>query len=163
MLILDGAKMARLAEVQKPHWFWSHVDRGHPMDCWPWKGKKRWTNGYGSAERPDGSVAGAHRVAFEVSGGMLIPGMVIMHLCDNPPCCNPAHLRQGTYSDNIRDAIAKGRFTQHRFRLGRSVRASFCKRGHPLTPENRIGRLGACRQCDKLRGIAYRQRKKALA
>lgn len=32
-----------------------------------------------------------------------------MHTCDNPPCCNPAHLRCGTQKENIEDKYTKGR------------------------------------------------------
>lgn len=39
---------------------------------------------------------------------------VLMHSCDNPRCVNPGHLKIGTQRDNIRDAIAKGRFLHHR-------------------------------------------------
>ena len=35
-----------------------------------------------------------------------------MHTCDVTRCCNPAHLRLGTQSENIRDAYAKGRRRQ---------------------------------------------------
>lgn len=34
---------------------------------------------------------------------------VVMHTCDNPPCCNPLHLRVGTNAMNQRDAAKKGR------------------------------------------------------
>lgn len=35
--------------------------------------------------------------------------MDICHTCDNPPCCNPMHLFEGTRLDNVHDMRAKGR------------------------------------------------------
>jgi hypothetical protein len=34
---------------------------------------------------------------------------MIIHSCDNPPCCNPAHLRPGSAQDNATDREAHGR------------------------------------------------------
>jgi predicted amino acid dehydrogenase len=38
--------------------------------------------------------------------------MGVLHRCDTPRCCNPAHLFLGTQLDNIADATAKGRVAQ---------------------------------------------------
>lgn len=51
----------------------------------------------------------AHRLAYIFAGGdPQTP--VVRHRCDNPPCVNPDHLVGGTVTDNIRDAIERGRY-----------------------------------------------------
>lgn len=88
--------------------FWSGVDRSSGPDaCWPWKrGRKR--HGYGSFAVSKTRIVIAHRFAWELTNGD--PGeLLVCHRCDNPPCCNPAHLFLGTSKDNVQDAIVKGR------------------------------------------------------
>jgi hypothetical protein len=88
--------------------FWSKVDKsGGPDACWPWIAGKQ-QQGYGVFSR-DGKSANAHRVAFDLANGPIPAGLFVCHTCDNPPCCNPAHLFSGTHSDNMRDKVAKGR------------------------------------------------------
>lgn len=48
-------------------------------------------------------------VLEEALGRPLAEGMVTRHTCDNPPCCNPAHLIEGTQAQNLADMVARGR------------------------------------------------------
>lgn len=34
---------------------------------------------------------------------------MVAHSCDNPPCCNPRHLTAETQSENMQEAISRGR------------------------------------------------------
>lgn len=51
----------------------------------------------------------AHRWAWADRFGSIPDGMRVCHTCDNPPCCNPAHLFLGTDADNAQDRASKGR------------------------------------------------------
>lgn len=57
----------------------------------------------------NGGMRGVHRVAWEAWNGTIPAGMWVLHHCDNPPCCNPAHLYLGTPADNNRDRDERGR------------------------------------------------------
>lgn len=94
-----------------PDRFWDKVATGDPEACWPWTGGDRHEFGYGRfhlSNSPQRRIW-AHRFAFMLATGEDARGMVVMHSCDNPPCCNPAHLSLGTQRDNVADMIAKGR------------------------------------------------------
>jgi hypothetical protein len=89
--------------------FWSKVDwsGGHEA-CWPWMAGID-KDGYGKFQtgtHRNQRHWRSHRYVAEMMG-MVAP--VIMHTCDNPPCCNPDHLRAGTQRDNRDDCIKKGR------------------------------------------------------
>lgn len=88
----------------------SRIDRsGGPDACHPWT-RHRTRQGYGSWH----GIA-VHRIVLAQSLGRAIRlGYYACHTCDNPPCCNPAHLFEGTHTDNMRDAARKGRTTGER-------------------------------------------------
>jgi len=93
--------------VEDERRFWSKVDVRGPDDCWPWTaGRGSW--GYGQFWLSSlGRSPQAHRVAAHLGIG---PGHGnVLHRCDNPPCCNPAHLYWGTPGDNMRDRDERGR------------------------------------------------------
>lgn len=85
--------------------FWSRVDKRGPKDCWEWTGRPSET-GYGRF-RVCGVQYYAHRVAFTIVNGDT--ELDVLHTCDHPWCCNPAHLYAGTAADNRRDCVERGR------------------------------------------------------
>lgn len=85
----------------------SGVSIGAENECWPWiRGKTK--SGYGEF-MVDGRMRYAHREAYALANGPIPTGMFVCHKCDNPPCCNPAHLFLGTSRDNSVDMSRKGR------------------------------------------------------
>lgn len=99
--------MPRRPSVPDADAFWALVGQEAPEACWEWDGRRN-EKGYGTLSFA-GRFARAHRVAWELTYGPIPDGMVICHRCDNPPCCNPAHLFLGTQLENIADREAKGR------------------------------------------------------
>lgn len=106
-------------------YFWANVepmmdDRG----CWEFAGA-RFKRGYGRIT--DGLYA--HRLSWEIHNDRKLERKeVVMHLCDNVSCVNPAHLRVGTQQENMDDKVAKGRHPK--FGLGDD---DPCPSGHVRT------------------------------
>ena len=92
----------------------------------------------------------AHRIAFEREWSVkLKPGQVVRHTCDNPGCVNPLHLMLGTQSDNIKDAVIRGRHSTN----GNELK-THCPKGHEYSESNTYiypsGSRG-CRTCNRER------------
>mgnify|MGYP006921331108 CR=1 FL=1 len=99
--------------------FWSKVDKtpgqGPNGHCWIWTGvinnKGYGTTSYGRNRKIKGLDGPrlAHRTSYELTVGPIPEGQHLLHSCDNPPCCNPAHLRPGHYKENTQDKVDRGR------------------------------------------------------
>lgn len=90
--------------------FWKRVDQsGGPDSCWEYT-SSRTVDGYGKLGwTPAMPFYVAHRFAWFATNGPIPDGMFVCHRCDNPPCCNPAHLFIGSNADNMADMVSKGR------------------------------------------------------
>jgi len=75
--------------------------------CWVWQ-EHTDRDGYGLFWR-NAKRYRVHRLMYELHNGESPGTLNVCHDCDNPPCCNPAHLWLGTNGDNTRDAMRKGR------------------------------------------------------
>lgn len=106
---LPKSEPARSLEVARR--FWLKIDKRSQNECWPWLAGTDSGDGYGRAY--DGyRTRQAHALAWELANGQKIPnGLGALHSCDNPPCCNPAHLRPGTEAENTNDRVIRNRLT----------------------------------------------------
>lgn len=85
-----------------------HIQRGDLDDCWMWHGATG-NGGYGRLGAGKGIQVRAHRAIWALENGPISPSLEVCHRCDNPPCCNPAHLFLGTHRANMSDMKEKGR------------------------------------------------------
>lgn len=99
--------------------YWSKVVVVNDDDsCWEWtatrfEGKNE---NYGkfnfvNPETSKRNATPAQRVAFYLTRGHM--PKVARHTCDNPPCCRPSHIRDGSQADNIADMDERGRRVVH--------------------------------------------------
>ena len=126
--------------------FWSKVDKSG--DCWVWTGTRD-VQGYGKFWGGQEKVL-AHRVAYELLVGPIPADLVVDHLCFNPPCVNPRHLRVVTRLDNsLRQ---------------RSALKTHCINGHAYDEANTYFRVNGrrdCRPCIRIRVRRYQARRAA--
>jgi len=126
-----------------------------PMSgCWIWTGNldtagypKFWLNK---------KMIRTHRFLKERQlGRSILPGLLACHHCDVRCCVNPAHIFEGTISENSLDSFNKGRvdmLAKSRLAAAKKLSLESCRNGHPYTPENtatRPGRPRRCRTCSR--------------
>jgi hypothetical protein len=103
--------------------FWGKVDRSSGPDaCWPWLAAVD-PAGYGALKVGRKKV-NAHRFSLQLKLGRPIgTGLLACHTCHNRLCVNPAHLYEGTSSQNFADMLSTGQPNPTRFQPARP--------GHP--------------------------------
>jgi hypothetical protein len=111
----------------------------------------------GRAERIYGTAL-VHRQVWILANGPIEPGLVVMHLCDNPACYRLDHLAVGTQKDNLHDMWRKGRGNNAQ------RRRTHCPQGHPYVGDNiDLSRQGwrRCRECNRRRARERARRYRA--
>lgn len=92
-----------------------------------------------------------HRVTYTLLVGPIPESYVIDHLCQNPPCCNPAHLEAVTFAENIR------RGTQWEWRAAFELAKTHCPARHPYDQANTYFTPQGHRQCRICKAEANRR------
>ena len=105
------------------------------LGCQEWPGRVD-KGGYGAFARY--GQRGAHRVAYFIEHGSIPSGKLVLHRCDNPPCCNPQHLYLGEAKDNSRDRTERMRDPRHRITIEQIEEIIFSER----TPKEEAARIG---------------------
>lgn len=96
-----------LADAVTVSRFWRMVDTSDPDGCWPWLGDS--DDGYGVFFYQGRMRRAAELALSFTTGEKRLPELDTCHACDNPPCCNPAHLRFGTRQSNVDEMCERGR------------------------------------------------------
>jgi hypothetical protein len=93
--------------------FFNRIDFKYIDDCWNWLGPQQpIKNGNYGRISINYEEYKTHRLMYYLIYDSFDPEMWILHSCDNPPCCNPNHLRIGTPADNSKDMVLKNRQAQ---------------------------------------------------
>lgn len=126
----------RREDIKSDAEFWARLTPsvGH-LDCLEWPGRVD-KGGYGRFARYGQRTA--HRVAYFIEHGSIPSGKLVLHSCDNPPCCNPQHLYLGDAKDNSRDRTERMRAPRHRITIEQIEEIIFSER----TPKEEAARIG---------------------
>lgn len=135
--LLESAEFESAEDLAR---FMAKVDVAEDDECWEWRAARSGL-GYGRFALRRKTLIASRVMLSWVTGTSLDTPLVAMHLCDNPPCVNPAHLRWGTQRENIQMAGARGHMP------GMPLQ-SFCRKGlHPMVEGNLYFRPNGDRRC----------------
>lgn len=143
--------------------FLSRVDNsGGPDACWPWIGHRS-RAGYGVFNIKRRQVKPTRWILGYLRGKPLVADEWALHHCDNPPCCNPAHLYVGDVQRNVADMHERGR--DRNVLADRNASKTHCAKGHPYVGDNLqvVTTTGyrQCRACAQVNDKKRRDREKA--
>lgn len=131
--------------------FWSKVAKREASDCWEWIGTRD-EGGYGIFYVGKKKNRAHRWLLGHLRGEALIGAQSgvedACHRCDNPPCCNPAHLYVGTRKRNIADALERSRLWQQK--------VTHCPKGHAYEGANLYTKPSGARACRTCRAEADR-------
>lgn len=120
---MSGRQRVATSSADFLTYFWARISV-NPGGCWEWRAAPADRAGHVAVTGSIRKHEYAHRLAWMLyTTDPIPPGICVCHTCDNPPCCNPAHLFLGTPLENMRDMWAKGRGPRQRWLLD--------KCGHP--------------------------------
>lgn len=87
--------------------FWSRLDRSGGADaCWLFRGARTGRGGYANVWF-EGRYWRGNRLVLYLTKGVI--RQFALHTCDNPPCCNPRHVYDGSQRRNLLDCAERGR------------------------------------------------------
>ena len=126
--------------------FWSRVSVGRGTKaCWPWRGGLN-SAGYGqiTVSSARGCVP-AHRVAYELTFGVLLGSKDAHHTCENRVCCNPFPLLPLARREHLLNHTPRSVVAMNKAK-------TVCKYGHDLRLAY-VSREGyrRCRLCEARR------------
>lgn len=118
--------------------------------CWNWTGSKVGRTAKSPADRGMFYLGPGHektrmlayRWSYEHFVGPIPDGLQIDHLCRNPTCVNPEHLKPVTARENVR------RGTSH---IAELMDSTHCPRGHALEGDNLYVGVDGGRRCKRCR------------
>ncbi len=124
--------------------------------CIEWAANKDY-KGYGRFSL-GGKTVFAHQVSWYLKNGLMLPGLVIDHLCKNRSCCNIEHLEAVNQSENV----SRGHLIEIVRARGKASRKTHCKSGHLLSGDNYVmyGDKLRCRECNRISSRVYGRERK---
>lgn len=130
--------------------FFPKIARAAENACWNWIAKSRHMFGYGVIKGGKGlGTINSHVAAWALENGPVPTGACVLHTCDNPGCCNPAHLYIGSHADNMADVKRRkrGRLGQtHSPEVRRKIADARAKNPPVVSDEGRKAQSEALRK-----------------